>query len=248
MKGKIKPSHKFTVARQRCDGIQTKPPANNKRFHTSHLPTIKLQLGLMSSKCKAQLLLIQTYERWWKTKLNFWKLNFVECFEGHNRNWSIPDETGGGRLTCFCICVCVSCLYPYTHKHTHSLHSIVFIKMISAAFLCLLKKDEKKLHDTKVLGQIQSWHHSATSHAPCPTEPSLILMSEMCILHCSISAACACSQLSIPTSNGEPISVCRPQASTPASAAQRQYPSEPTPFPAFIISFMCSRLPHCWLN
>lgn len=125
----------------------------------------------------------------------------------------------------------------FTHMDTHSL-----------LFFTSFKKDKKKSCDTKISGQIQPSELTVKSHAPYSTKPPTTHMFIMRMLHCNISAVCTCCPLPISTSNSEPISVCRPQASTPASAAQRQYPSEPTPFPAFIISFMCSRLLHCWLN
>lgn len=59
--------------------------------------------------------------------------------------------------------------------------------------------------------------------------------------HRKISTARACCPLLVSTLHSEPLSVCRPQSSTPASAAQRQYPSEPTPFPWLSSSLLCAR-------
>lgn len=119
-------NRKFTVAQQRRNGIQTKPPANISTFLIYQQSGNKVQLWLIISKCTGQLHLIKTCKHWWKTKFTSLKLDFVDCLRDMTEtDPPLTKQVVDVWRACASVCVlCPVSILAHVHitlSHTYTL-------------------------------------------------------------------------------------------------------------------------------
>ena len=151
-------------------------------------------------------------------------------------------KTGGGQLTCLCVTVCVCVLF----KSSHTLAVCMAFCLLRLIFdflhllvCCYWRRMRRFSVQIRPLGP---------SPAPHPSNQHPFTGFQMRIPRCGISAApVRCRPFQPQTA--KPVSVRRGLKPPPLPVQlNANIHQSPLHSPAFIISFMCSRLPHCCLN